>query len=84
MRSGFKTGLPLFFIIILTALALAAAVLPSFASVPEIPAVPSQYVVDLAGIVDDATKARLDSSLRELEEKTTVQMVVLTIPGLNG
>ena len=84
MRSGFKAGSSLFFIIIWTALALAAAPLLSFASVPEIPAVPSQYVVDLAGIVDDATKAQLNSSLRELEEKTTVQMVVLTVPGLNG
>jgi uncharacterized protein len=84
MRSGFKEGVSLFFIIIWTVLATAAAPLPSFASAPEIPAVPSQYVVDLAGIVDDATKAQLNSSLRELEEKTTVQMVVLTIPGLNG
>src|SRR5208337_2575467 len=84
MRSGFKTGLPLFFIIIWTTLTLAVSSLPSFASVPEIPAVPSQYVVDLAGIVDDATKARLNSSLRELEEKTTAQMVILTVPGLNG
>src|SRR5208337_3368048 len=84
MRSGFKAGVSLFFIIIWTALATAASPLLSFASVPEIPAVPSQYVVDLAGIVDDATKAQLNSSLRELEEKTTAQMVVLTIPGLNG
>ncbi len=72
------------FFLVLTALAIASATLPSFASVPEIPAVPSQYVVDLAGIVDDATKAQLNISLRELEEKTTAQMVVLTIPGLNG
>src|SRR5208283_5030452 len=84
MRSGFKAGVPLLLIIVCTALALASAPLPSFASVPEIPAVPSQYVVDLAGIVDDATKARLNSSLRELEEKTTAQMVILTVPGLNG
>ncbi len=84
MRPAFKSGSPLFFIIICIALALAAASLPSFAAVPEIPAVPSQYVVDLAGVVDDATKARLDSSLRELEEKTTAQMVILTVPSLNG
>ena len=83
MLSGFK-GSRALFIIIWTALALAAAPLPSFASVPQIPAVPSQYVVDLAGIVDDATKARLNSSLQELEVKTTAQMVILTIPDLNG
>jgi len=84
MRSGFKAGVPLLLIIVCTALALASAPLPSFASVPDIPAAPSQHVVDLAGIVDDATKAQLNSSLRELEEKTTAQMVILTIPGLNG
>ncbi len=78
-----RLSLALFFLV-LTALAIVATALPSFASVPEIPAVPSQYVVDLAGIVDDATKARLNSSLQELEEKTTAQMVILTVPGLNG
>ncbi len=84
MRSTYKGGVLLFFIIIWTALSIAAAPLPSFASAPEIPAVPSQYVVDLAGIIDAATKAQLNSSLRELEEKTTSQMVVLIIPDLNG
>lgn len=57
---------------------------PAVAAVTEIPAMPSQYVVDLAGIIDDAAKSRLDSSLRELEEKTTVQMVILTVTSLNG
>ncbi len=78
-----RLSLALFFLI-WTALSLAVALLPSFASVPEIPAVPSQYVVDLAGIVDDATKTQLNSSLRQLEEKTTSQMVILTVPSLNG
>lgn len=84
MLSGFKGSRTLSFMLIFTALALVVALLPSFASVQEIPAVPSQYVVDLAGIVDDATKVRLNSSLRELEDKTTVQMVILTVPSLNG
>ncbi|MBF0559672.1 MAG: TPM domain-containing protein [Nitrospirae bacterium] len=57
---------------------------PAISAVSEIPASPSEYVVDLAGIVDDATKSRLNSSLHELEEKTTVQMVILTVKGLDG
>ncbi len=85
IRSRFKSSIPLFFIIIfIIALAIAASPLRSSASIPEIPNVPSEYVVDLAGIVDGATKAQLNSELRELEEKTTVQMVVLTIQSLNG
>lgn len=50
----------------------------------EIPAQPRNYVVDLAGIVDDGVEAGLDRYLRELEQKTTAQMVVLTVPGLEG
>lgn len=66
------------------ALIIFAFPLTSFASMPEVPDVPPQYVVDLAGIIDDTSKAQLNNSLRELEEKTTVQMIVLTIKGLDG
>jgi uncharacterized protein len=82
MRSRFK-ALSFLRLIVFAALVLAVCSL-SFASVPEIPAVPSQYVVDLAGVMDDATKTQLNSALRELEEKTTAQMIVLTIQSLNG
>jgi len=68
----------------LIALVIISVPLTSFASIPEIPPVPSQYVVDLAGVIDAAASAQLDNALRELEEKTTVQMVVLTIKSLNG
>lgn len=50
-------------------------------SVPEKPA---QYVVDLAGIVDPAVAQRLNGYLQELEQKTTVQFVILTINSLEG
>jgi len=81
----FKKRIPLIlFVITCTVLAIAAASVRSFAATPEIPASPSQYVEDLAGIIDSATRERLNSSLRELEEKTTVQMVVLTVQSLNG
>jgi len=49
-----------------------------------IPDKPQRYVVDLAGIVDDATENRLNGYLQELEQKTTAQMVVLTILSLEG
>jgi uncharacterized protein len=50
----------------------------------ELPAQPRTYVVDLAGIIDDGVKADLNRYLLELEQKTTAQMVVLTIPSLEG
>jgi uncharacterized protein len=55
-----------------------------FAVTPEPPAVPQNYVVDLAGIVRDDVKMQLNAYLRELEQKTTAQMVILTIKSLDG
>jgi uncharacterized protein len=51
---------------------------------PPIPAHPSQYVVDLARVIDAQNTARLNAMLRDLEAKTTAQMVVLTINSLDG
>jgi uncharacterized protein len=51
---------------------------------PPIPAQPSQYVVDLAGVIDGGTQARLNAMLKDLEAKTTAQVVVLTIDSLDG
>lgn len=50
----------------------------------DVPDTPLRYVVDLAGMVDDATENRLNGYLQELEQKTTAQMVVLTINSLDG
>jgi Tfp pilus assembly protein PilF len=50
----------------------------------EIPERPLRHVVDLAGIVDDATENRMNGYLQELEQKTTVQLVILTIKNLEG
>lgn len=49
-----------------------------------IPAQPGTPVVDLAGIVDRSVKMKLNSYLRELEQKTTAQIAVLTISSLEG
>jgi len=56
----------------------------SYAVVPPIPQMPSQYVVDLAGIINDNVEYRLNGYLKELEQKTTVQFVILTIQSLEG
>lgn len=72
---------------LLSALALAAGLCLLGAragSAIELPAQPRNYVVDLAGIVDDRAETGLNRYLLELEQKTTAQMVVLTVPGLEG
>ena len=40
--------------------------------------------LDLAGVIDDGVEARTNALLRELEERTTAQVVVLTLPTLAG
>jgi uncharacterized protein len=49
-----------------------------------IPERPSRYVVDLADIVEDSVEMRLNGYLRELEQKTTAQFVVLSVKSLEG
>lgn len=55
-----------------------------YAVQPPIPQAPSRYVEDLAGIITDAIESQLNGHLQELEQKTTAQMVVLTINSLEG
>jgi uncharacterized protein len=45
---------------------------------------PTQYVEDLAGIVDPASKTKLLGYLQELEEKTGTQIIVLTVRTTGG
>lgn len=69
------------FILLVFTLVLITASAVSPLSIPERP---GAYVVDLAGIIDDGTEGRLNGYFRELEEKTTAQMVVLSIASLEG
>ena len=55
----------------------------AFAAI-ELPDRPQNHVVDLAGVIDDRAEAGLNGYLLELEQKTTAQMVVLTISSLEG
>lgn len=67
-----------FFILFLLPVSFAAA------STPEPPAVPRDYVVDLAGVMNDNAKTQLNALLHELEQKTTAQVLVLTVQSLDG
>ncbi|MFA5352918.1 MAG: TPM domain-containing protein [Thermodesulfovibrionales bacterium] len=70
--------------LILLIVLLLLPLLPAAAATPEPPARPAEYVVDLARIINDGTEAALNRYLRELEQKTTAQVVVLTIQSLDG
>ena len=61
-----------------------ALVAPSISVAVKVPDQPPNYVVDLAGIIDNQAEASLNAYLRELEQKTTAQMVILTITSLEG
>jgi uncharacterized protein len=42
------------------------------------------FVIDRAGIIDDRVEQQLEGWLRELEQKTTAQVKVLTVPTTDG
>ena len=50
----------------------------------DIPLRPPAPVVDLAGIIDDSVKTKLNRYMRELEQKTTAKVAILTIKSLEG
>lgn len=56
----------------------------SFAATPEPPARPANYVNDFAGIIEDPKELQMNAYLKELEQKTTVQIMVLTVQSLDG
>jgi uncharacterized protein len=62
---------------------LVLATVPSLAAGPTFPALTGR-VVDDAHILSDATKADLDRKLAALEAKTSRQLVVVTLPSLQG
>ena len=49
-----------------------------------VPARPSNYVVDLAGILDQSTEGKLNGFLRKLEQKTGAQVILLSVDSLEG
>jgi len=77
MRLKYK----LIFFLLSLVLSLLAVSLGYANNVPERPDNP---VVDLAGIIDAAVETKLNQYLRELEQKTTAQMAILTVKSLEG
>ncbi len=76
MRLRFKFFVLLFLVLVSFAPPISAAV--------RVPAQPPNYVVDLAEIIDSNAEASLNSYLKELELKTSAQVIVLTITSLDG
>lgn len=64
--------------------AIMVILLTSSAFADGVPETPAAYVVDLAGVVEDSVESRLDGILQELEQKTTAQVLVLTVRSLEG
>ncbi len=67
--------------LLLLALLLVAA--PALAETLPVPAL-SGRVVDQAGILNSAEESRLTTKLKDLEDKTSIQLVVVTLPSLRG
>ena len=65
-------------------LALLLGPLSAGAVTPPLPARPPAHVVDLANVLSPEQEAKLEGLLVDLENKTTAQMVVLTILSLDG
>lgn len=56
----------------------------SHAVLPQLPLQPPRHVVDLADMIENNVEQRLNGHLMELEQRTTAQVVVLTILSLEG
>ena len=60
-----------------------AALVGAATAQPRFPALTGR-IVDDANVIDATTKARLDEKLKALEDKTGTQLVVATLPSLQG
>lgn len=50
----------------------------------DIPTPPDQWVTDRAGVIDQATEAQLNASLRQFELRSGAQFIIYTLPSLEG
>ncbi len=74
----------LFLLLFIVLCSLCSPFASAIASTPEPPGMPAAYVEDLAGIMKDDARIKLNAYLKDLESKTTAQVVVLTIQSLDG
>lgn len=77
MRVASPAGLPALLLL------LALIVAPARADTLPIPALTGR-VVDQANILNSAEEGRIAANLRAFEEKTSIQLVVVTLPSLEG
>ena len=61
---------------------LVAAVVSAQSALPSLPPVPTRYFNDSASLVDPATAQRLETRLREFDQATSTQVVVVIYPEL--
>ena len=71
---GVKSGMAVAVLLFLPALSWGEVFVPD----------PGTYVVDVAGIIDPGIERQLEGWLRELEQKTTAQVKVLTVQSTQG
>ncbi len=64
-------------------MALVLAVVPTLAQTPELPA-PSGFVNDFAGVVDAASRERMETMARNFRDRTSVDVAVVTLASLDG
>ena len=69
---------------VLLPLLLSALFFASTVQASSVPSRPSNYVVDLADIINQSIEARLNGFLMELEQKTGAQVVLLSVESLEG
>ncbi|MCX8030419.1 MAG: TPM domain-containing protein [Thermodesulfovibrionales bacterium] len=55
-----------------------------YCATPAPPSIPPGHVVDLANIIKEDIRIQLSSILKDLEHKTSVEVVILTIHSLDG
>ena len=65
-------------------LLLASFVLANSAFALDIPAAPTQWVTDKAGILSSSEVAGLNTRLREFEERSGAQFLIYVLPSLEG
>ncbi len=75
---GFRS----FAVLCLTALLLCSLSIPALAAVPDRPQ--NQYVLDEAGVLDDATEREIISQNQKLFEKTGAEIVIVAVDFLGG
>lgn len=75
-------GFRCFAVLCLTALLLCSLSIPALAAVPDRPQ--NQYVLDEAGVLDDATEREIISQNQRLFEKTGAEIVIVTVDFLGG